>query len=199
MDGYLTFKWVWPELSGYKNYNIWRQSSNPMMSSETSFAANYTAIDINWDSGGEFAGLLDSGGYSGATRLNGDPSGCWWFALGSYQGFRDGIPGPSATYGDGTGACSATGYTHIQHQSNCGGSSVYKCLLTVTQVHTHTHTTRMCSLRSHLPTYTLIQTFPHASLRWSCMCWQQRLRQRLQHPRRRHAPRLYPPSRRIRW
>ena len=56
LDGYLTFKWVWPELSGVKNYNIWRQTANPLNSTESSYADGYDAIDINWDGGGAFAG-----------------------------------------------------------------------------------------------------------------------------------------------
>ena len=46
-DGKFTFKLVWPNRSG-KNYNMWRQSTNPVTEKSVAVPEDYEEIDVHF-------------------------------------------------------------------------------------------------------------------------------------------------------
>merc|ERR1719273_2779871 len=84
-DGKFTLKIVWPRRSG-KNYNIWKQTSNPVHSA----VSGYEPVEIHFTS--QHWGGLERNGVS--ALMDGSVShGNWFYAIGSRQQWGSGIPG----------------------------------------------------------------------------------------------------------
>eukprot|EP01051_Picozoa_sp_SAG22_P006066 SAG22_NODE_384_length_11306_cov_12.130365_4_plen_936_part_00 len=94
-DGKFVFKLVWPQMEvaeGGKNYNIWKQTTNPM---EAATVEGYEAVDVNHDFA--FSGLrLTTGARRLWSLLQGSESG-WLYAVGCIQTLAGGFPGPGTT------------------------------------------------------------------------------------------------------
>ena len=84
---------MWPLRSG-SNYNIWKQSTNPVKDTKTK-VAGYKAIDVKFTAnkwGGLESGYLHGG--SPSALLDGSVNdGMWWYAVGSKVAHGGGIPG----------------------------------------------------------------------------------------------------------
>ena len=92
--GKMTMQLRWPELT--PSTLTWKQSSSPLSMTVTGFE-----IDANehWGPNGRdhfsFSGIHRSNQAQGHTLLEGvDSHFSWWFAVGTAQAFRAGIPGP---------------------------------------------------------------------------------------------------------
>jgi len=84
-------------------YNRWTQTSNPAITSEA--VTGYNAVHINWNAhglsgGSTFGGIAkSSASASGKTNTFVDGTvghGNWYYALGSYNAWNGGIPGPNS-------------------------------------------------------------------------------------------------------
>ena len=84
-DKYI-FKLVWPD-SNFKE-QIWKQSSNPFTSNTVS---NYEPIEVHYND--NFWGGLRNG--VGDSVLSGSMNGSWFYAVGAYEMWSGGIPGPN--------------------------------------------------------------------------------------------------------
>ena len=74
-------------------YNRWKQTSNPTSGTTIS---GYSAVSNSW-TGDSWGGIAKSSS-TAYTFLDGSPNdGTWWYAIGSYQSYKNGIPGPSQT------------------------------------------------------------------------------------------------------
>ncbi len=74
-------------------YNRWKQTSNPTSGTTIS---GYSAVSNSWTGDG-WGGIAKSSSTS-STFLDGSPSAdSWWYAIGSYQAYKKGIPGPNDT------------------------------------------------------------------------------------------------------
>ena len=114
-DGKFLFKLAWPMKevrSGLKNYNIWKQTSNPMTSPEVE---GYEPIDVNYE--WTWHGLRQTTGVRrDYSVLQGSHAG-WLYAVGCIQPWvgRPGFPGPGTAeyqielwvYPNKTGKCLA--------------------------------------------------------------------------------------------
>jgi len=94
--GKFTFKIVWPRRKG-KNYNVWRQSSNPVQARQRSLG--YEAIDVNFKQN-RFGGLENGyrhGGNNPRALLDGTVNhGNWFYAIGSRSAWKGGLPGAAS-------------------------------------------------------------------------------------------------------
>ena len=74
-------------------YNRWKQTSNPTSGTTIS---GYSAVSNSW-TGDSWGGIAKSSSTS-YTFLDGSPNaGTWWYAIGPYQAYKKGIPGPNDT------------------------------------------------------------------------------------------------------
>ena len=74
-------------------YNRWKQTSNPTSGTTIS---GYSAVSNSWTVNG-WGGIAKSSSTS-YTFLDGSPSAdSWWYAIGSYQPYKKGIPGANNT------------------------------------------------------------------------------------------------------
>jgi len=96
IGGKFTFKIVWPRRRG-KNYNVWRQSTNPVQARQRT--VGYEAVDVNFRQN-HFGGLENGykhGGNNPAALLDGSVNhGNWYYAIGSRSAWGGGIPGASS-------------------------------------------------------------------------------------------------------
>ena len=74
-------------------YNRWKQTSNPTSGTTIS---GYSAVSNSW-TGDSWGGIAKSSSTS-YTFLDGSPNAdTWWYAIGPYQAYKKGIPGPNDT------------------------------------------------------------------------------------------------------
>ena len=117
-DGKFEFKLVWPKKSG-NNYNIWKQSTNPITETKAS-VSGYEAVDINFvdNNWGGLESGYKHGGSNPSALLDGSKHGArahtptlypqmlyahtgvnndyYFYAVGSGSSWKGGIPGASS-------------------------------------------------------------------------------------------------------
>ena len=75
-------------------YNRWRQTSNPLLASQS--VSGYSPISIQM-SGNNWGGLSLSSTKGTSTIIDGSPGSTdWWYAIGQQTAYQGGIPGGSA-------------------------------------------------------------------------------------------------------
>jgi hypothetical protein len=95
-DGKFQFKIVWPLDSG-NNYNEWKQTTNPVTSTDS--VSGYEGINIYYTSN-HWGGIENGkrhGGNTPSAALDGSVDhGNWYYAIGSRTAWNGGIPGASS-------------------------------------------------------------------------------------------------------
>merc|ERR1711998_13817 len=95
-DGKFQFKIVWPLDSG-NNYNEWKQTTNPVTSTDS--VSGYEGINIYFTSN-RWGGIENGKRHGGNTpyaALDGSVDhGNWYYAIGSRTAWNNGIPGASS-------------------------------------------------------------------------------------------------------
>ena len=95
INNYFEFLLEYPEVIGC---NIWKQSINPRFNSEigdNQKAIGYIGINISWTLS-NWGGLVKSNPGTD-TYLDGSTGGIgyWWYSIGSFKPYSNGIPGPN--------------------------------------------------------------------------------------------------------
>lgn len=86
-DGLFEFKLQWPLKSG-KNYNHWKQQSNPVTKT-TGGVDGYKGVDVSF-TGSSWGGLEYN---NNRALLDGAvDTSAWWFAVGAISSYQGGIP-----------------------------------------------------------------------------------------------------------
>lgn len=98
--GTFTFRISWP---GYAIRNIWSQTSNPTSDVNV---AGYQAIDVRTSDNGWVGLELSNGTHgpgSGSSYVDGTSGTNWYYAVGSYVDWHNGIPAADSVAGAATG------------------------------------------------------------------------------------------------
>ncbi len=96
-DGTYELLYEWPDGPMPAGYVQWTQGANPMDVSDNARAriSNVTMMPADQRGCQPFGGLAVG---TSASYLDGDPGGCWWFAVGSGRGHPDGTNRGIPTY-----------------------------------------------------------------------------------------------------
>eukprot|EP01043_Picozoa_sp_COSAG02_P028928 COSAG02_NODE_1778_length_10950_cov_7.595060_1_plen_2048_part_10 len=100
-DGKFRLKLVWPQRASGPTSQEWKQTTNPVTAASQSGVVGYEPVDVHYspdrcqaDGCRHWGGLERSSTNQNLALLDGSVShSFWWFAVGTTQAFRGGIPG----------------------------------------------------------------------------------------------------------